>query len=197
MKLIDLLVQELPKRGGWPADYKFCVQDGDGDLKFGVSPQVYFCDDEVWRKAADSKYFEVWGSDNGPGYDDGFFNVGRSSDFYVSVVMLSQYEAALAASKQTAWNGEGLPPVGCECEREVPGGWSRCRINYASSALIVYQMLDTGNEYASTLSAFKFRPIHTEAERKREERIKAMYQWAEDAYDLSNELKIPQCDYYL
>ncbi|KAA6001448.1 hypothetical protein [Pantoea sp. M_5] len=72
------------------------------------------------------------------------------------------------------WNGEGLPPVGCECEREVPGGWSRCRINYASSALIVYQMLDTGNEYASTLSAFKFRPIRTEAQRKRDDRIASL-----------------------
>lgn len=69
---------------------------------------------------------------------------------------------------EPAWNGEGLPPVGCECEREVPRGWSRCRINYVSSSLIVYQMLDSGNEYASTLSAFKFRTIRNEAERKRE-----------------------------
>lgn len=69
------------------------------------------------------------------------------------------------------WNGEGLPPVGCECEREVPRGWSRCKINYVSSALIVYQMLETGNEYASTLSAFRFRPIRSEAERERDEKI--------------------------
>lgn len=72
------------------------------------------------------------------------------------------------------WNGEGLPPVGCECEREVPRGWSRCRINYASSAIIVYQMLESGNEYASTLSAFRFRPIRSEEERKRDDRIASL-----------------------
>lgn len=76
--------------------------------------------------------------------------------------------------EQPAWNGEGQPPVGCECEREVPHGWARCRINYVSNALIVYQMLETGNEYASTLSAFRFRPISTETERKRELACKAM-----------------------
>lgn len=75
---------------------------------------------------------------------------------------------------EPAWNGEGLPPVGIECEREVPRGWSRCRINYVSSSLIVYQMMDSGNEHASTLTAFKFRPIRTEAERNREAAIAEM-----------------------
>ena len=32
MKLIDLLVQELPKRGGWPRDALSITQDDDGSL---------------------------------------------------------------------------------------------------------------------------------------------------------------------
>lgn len=84
-----------------------------------------------------------------------------------------QFES-LATKQDEGWSGEGLPPVGCECEREAPRGWSRCRINYVSKEFIVYQMLETGNEYASTLSAIKFRPIRTEAERKREEAVAAL-----------------------
>ena len=32
MKLIDLLVKELPKRGGWPHDALSITQDNDGSL---------------------------------------------------------------------------------------------------------------------------------------------------------------------
>jgi ribosome modulation factor len=81
-----------------------------------------------------------------------------------------QFES-LATRQDEGWNGEGLPPVGCECERETPRGWSRCKINYLSTKVVVYQMLESGNEYASTLSAYRFRPIRTEADRKREEAI--------------------------
>ena len=34
MKLIDLLVQELPKRGGWPEGVSEIGQDYDGELMF-------------------------------------------------------------------------------------------------------------------------------------------------------------------
>jgi hypothetical protein len=72
------------------------------------------------------------------------------------------------------WDGKGLPPVGCECEREGPGRWVKCKINYVSETLIVYKMTDSGTEYSSLLNAFMFRPIRTEAERRREDRIKAL-----------------------
>lgn len=34
MKLIDLLVQELPKRGGWPEGVSEIGQDYDGEIMF-------------------------------------------------------------------------------------------------------------------------------------------------------------------
>ena len=74
------------------------------------------------------------------------------------------------------WDGKGLPPVGCECEREVPGGWDKCKINYLSDAVIVYEMIGSGNEYASNPYRFTFRPTRTEAERRREEAIKAIHE---------------------
>jgi len=35
MKLIDILVKELPVRGGWPDGMEYVVQDSDGKVKFG------------------------------------------------------------------------------------------------------------------------------------------------------------------
>lgn len=72
------------------------------------------------------------------------------------------------------WDGKGLPPVGCECEREGPGRWVKCKINYVSETLIVYKMTDSGTEYSSLVNAFMFRPIRTEAERRRDYAVGAL-----------------------
>ena len=57
MKLIDILVRELPKRGGWPIDSNGCRQFPDGEVCFsnvGKKPDFYTeCAtdvDLVWRK---------------------------------------------------------------------------------------------------------------------------------------------------
>lgn len=34
MKLIDILVEELPKRGGWPKSAENATQDEDGEVCF-------------------------------------------------------------------------------------------------------------------------------------------------------------------
>lgn len=83
MKLIEVLLNELPKNGGWPnfehGRYAFRSKGVD-DYFFGTAPTIVHPGDEM--------------------------------------VLKTEYEAALAASKQPEWNGEGLPPVGCECECE-------------------------------------------------------------------------------
>ncbi|WP_394550991.1 hypothetical protein C1N58_12675 [Pantoea sp. SGAir0180] len=147
MKLIDLLVKELPNLGGWPGGYTVASNGINGTVIFHSKGRAPF----------------IMGGLNFSG---------------IGCVSYEEYEAALAASKQPEWDVQWLPPVGCECEREVPRGWSRCKINYASGSIIVYQMLDSGKEYASTPSAFRFRPIRKEAERKREEAIAAMRNFA-------------------
>lgn len=88
MKLIDLLVQELPKRGGWPEGYNVISTNGYG---------------QAWCYSI-----------NASGETSGKELYIRSSE--EGHVTREQYEAVLAAAQQPAWDGEGLPPVGCKCE---------------------------------------------------------------------------------
>lgn len=139
MKLIDLLVQELPKRGGWP----------DGSIshlhEFIKKEKLTFI---VNR---DYSFFEDW---------DG------------NQVTREQYEAALAASQKAEWNGEGMPPVGCEFEHSFHADgfsswhWRKCTALGRHGVLCVDKddvelyLNDTNN---------KFRPIRSEADKKRDE----------------------------
>lgn len=96
MKLIDLLVQELPKRGGWPKLVSRIHQDHDGDVYgwTGLSSKLLF---NINIIADDCRPY---------GLDESIENM----------VTHSQYESALALSRKPAWNGEGLPTVGAKVE---------------------------------------------------------------------------------
>lgn len=84
MKLIELLVQELPKRGGWPNSAIIAES-------YSHIPGVHFWDTNGITVP----------------FDDLITNaIGKES------VTREQYEAALAAAQQPVWNGEGLPPLG-------------------------------------------------------------------------------------
>ncbi|EOC1313606.1 hypothetical protein ACTEV4_000560 [Cronobacter turicensis] len=162
MKLIDLLVQELPKRGGWPEGVTRIVQDFDGEVKGlirGASVDMY--EGGIWRR-----------SHGTAGNNYGVLPV--AIDHATSIVTREQYEAALVAAQQPVWNGEGMPPVGCKCERECPSGRVTYRINYVSEKHIVYTMTSSGTEYSSPVGNYKFRPIRSEADKKRDEAIAAL-----------------------
>lgn len=96
--------------------------------------------------------------------------------------MKEQYEAALAASKQVEWDGEGLPPVGCECEVKGAAGddsWSVGEIlshtKFRGRDCAVFQT----EEMVSASSYEYFRPIRTEADSKRDGFIDLlMTEWA-------------------
>lgn len=95
------------------------------------------------------------------------------------------------------WNGEGLPPVGCECEVSVDGGRSWCTyraINEKNGA----RLIEIGNfteEFQN--NNWIFRPTRSEAEQKRDEAVKAIMLtgWcqnaAEEIYDLIAAGKVP------
>lgn len=103
MKLIDLLVQELPKRGGWPKDAEYChlTQYDRHCLTIVFShKQVGTVNNPII--SSEEMVF------SGIGY--------LGNTLYDCTITAGQYESALAASQKPAWNGEGLPPVGCECE---------------------------------------------------------------------------------
>lgn len=146
MKLIDLLVQELPKRGGWPegavecqrfvdeATIDFYDEDDDCSLTYGsiavklVRKQAYPCESEQ--------------------------------------VTRDQYESALAASQKPVWSSEGIPPAGCECECQFLDAWHVCKVLFVGAEVIV-GVID-GSERAFSVNHTKFRPLRTESERKHE-----------------------------
>lgn len=64
------------------------------------------------------------------------------------------------------WNGEGLPPVGCECECQFRGGWQKCTILFSGKQIVVAMVDD--DEYPFESKGSLFRPIRSEAERKRD-----------------------------
>lgn len=79
MKLIELLVQELPKRGGWPEGVKEVEQDRGGQL-------IEMSQSSDYYSTFSLPLCDHWGRD---------------------VVTREQYEAALAASKEMITNKPG------------------------------------------------------------------------------------------
>lgn len=82
MKLIDILVEELPKRGGWMEGVEHAWCDPDGEIRFrngGCKPDFYpETDVDIEFRVPDASY-----------EDDSRYIITRE-----------QYEAALAASKR-------------------------------------------------------------------------------------------------
>ncbi|HDV5197545.1 hypothetical protein Pu29_orf00068 [Salmonella phage Pu29] len=169
MKLIDLLVQELPKLGGWPegAEYARVSYFGVGkilvDFRF---PDAYgelsYCIGVIARNLIDT---------------------GTDVDYHM--IRRDSYESALSASQKPAWNGEGLPPVGCECEWQDKNikQWQPVKVVYASEWVTVVReinkergddLVEVAIENYGDDSRLKFRPLRTEAERKRDAAIEEM-----------------------
>lgn len=223
MKLIDILVEELPKNGGWPDGIEKLEQYPDGSLFCGTKYKSDFKfpivddygDDEVTRAeyeaalAAKNEGWIEWGGGKHPpvstntvvdvklekeyvqsGYPAGEYSwehVWQGSNI-IAYRLHQPKEAEQAKAddeddlnecigQATAplWNGEGLPPVGCECEYSLNGGktWWKCKIDYIVGTQGVVMLCDTFEgvqyvQFSSYGNALKFRPIRSETERKRD-----------------------------
>lgn len=157
MKLLELLVKELPSHGGWPEK----AQSARG---YSHIPGIHFWDNKGERVDFDSLI-------NIPA---GFYSVSRG-----------EYEAAI---KQSEWNGEGLPPVGCECElinffgEDFPEfvGESREKVRiigngYTNGCPVAFYEADGGRgKILAYAVAPCFRPIRTKADYKREDATASM-----------------------
>lgn len=243
MKLIDILVEELPKRGGWPKGAAFVAQEEGGWLWSFTSKPQKDCDDE-------------WMDESSSGYHNKVGKLPEASDHDTSAITREQYEAALDAKNEgwiewgggkfppvstntivdvkfkkgyvqsgypageyswehnwqgsniiayrlhqpqevtgaddesdlnecigqnpvTTWNGEGLPPAGCECEviQENPlsvfGDWTQCKVinfNHRDGKESQVCIIDYNGDFAILYAndGYKFRPVRSEAERKRD-----------------------------
>lgn len=159
MKLIDLLVQELPKRGGWPEGMVSVVQSSiDGELYFysttydgtGAHLKSVYCLDLC----------------------DEHFNTSSS----LPCVTRDQYESALSASQKQTWNGEGVPPVGCECECYVDEGIIHCVVvgyDFDGKA-VVMRNVPARKYFSIQANSGRIRPLRTEEERKRDKAAEAI-----------------------
>ena len=144
MKLIDLLVRELPKQGGWPtASEGLALPLAGNDLVTS------------WRFNSELDLFVTctYGSE---------------------VVTREEYEAALAASQKSAWNGDGLPPIGAKCRyrafSDMP--WVECEVLAWHANEVWLKRIEDGKTF--TMGNPELFPMLTEAERKRKETAQEM-----------------------
>lgn len=142
MKLIDLLKQELPKRGGWPDGVKSVEQDGKGVI-FEMDSD--YCSD---------------------------FTLMLCDDWELGVVTREQYEEAVP----NGWNGEGLPPVGAECEYKLTNvnyrtDFSRGKVLAYGVQKVFMEHCSSKNEFIQSIVNIEFRPIRTERDKAIEEML--------------------------
>lgn len=100
MKLVDLLVKELPKRGGWPEGALNATQDKDGQVCFSAGAVPEFG-------------HVAWEDGDWCGNE---FYTTRASNYDTAIVTREQYESALEASKAVVgrdgwidWHGGDCP----------------------------------------------------------------------------------------
>lgn len=230
MKLIDILVRELPERGGWPETATTATQDSDGEICFSSGGKHEYCITS-WK--------------GGKWTGDGFM-AEHAIDYEISIISREQYESALAASKEMIinkpdsdgwiswcggecpvdgdvvvdvkfraqgqadldgdvadnfrwehfsngadvvayrlhksehqkpeWDGEGLPPVGCECEIVDKDGL--LRYGHGESGEVIAHIENTSVIRMSyglgCFNAGFLRPIRSEADKNRDEAIRQL-----------------------
>lgn len=177
MKLIDLLVQELPKRGGWPDGAEYChLTQYDRHCL-----TIVFSHKQVGtgNNSTISKEEMV------------FSGIGYLGDtLYGCIVTAKEYESALSASKKPTWNGEGIPPVGAKVEFFINPklGYSNNWIPDAGTEMevVAHKTTTDGNDVAvcywddggagrsCCFIPESLKPLRTEAERKRDAFINAV-----------------------
>lgn len=172
MKLIDLLVQELPKNGGWPERACFIACDSDGTV------------DSYRNEPEKDDNGLSWRDSGGLGYFTRLFS-SRAIDWEYAIITREQYEAALAASQQVEWNGEGLPPVGCECEYQSESdGWVECEVlMYHKTVVILETPISGGSLTVARLDGANFRAAPTVADKRREEFATSLCSHLDDLTD--------------
>lgn len=248
MKLIDILVEELPKLGGWPEDVEAITQDSDrsinnyrtadgletneyGTWRFSFAWQCYLLSSDDVSSLADDyataiitrEQYEAalaaknegwieWRSGRCPiddvtevdikflaggivyGVEAGKYYWPRTGQEYdiIAYRLHQPQEAVQAKADEEAdlnecigqdatpvWNGEGLLPVGCECQyrkhkKSEQSEWFTGVVKYASEFTVVIQPVCYPGETVGHPANFEFRPIRSEEDEKRDDRASAI-----------------------
>lgn len=165
MKLIDVLVRDLDKFGGWPEGAAECHRFADESII------DFFDKDGNWPYDCTAKYGSIAIECVNPRV----MGEGIASE----TVTRKQYEEALSARK-TEWDGDGLPPVGCRVEANYGGEWVEATVAYTErpeahgDAVAWKEVLVFDSKTTRPFWTDEFRPIRSEADKKRDESIKAL-----------------------
>ncbi|KOQ93309.1 hypothetical protein [Pluralibacter gergoviae] len=171
MTLLEILVKELPGKGGWPVGANYIAQDSDCSI-YGFEEKPDLEDGHEWLDGTGGGWLLKVGI------------LAESSDKSTSVITREQYEAALAESKKVAWSGEGLPPVGSRVEvkaEDEDWGWTQIDVVYVHNGEIIgiirhesEYLNDRLEKFSAGYNGAVFRPIRSEEERKRDEAVEAL-----------------------
>lgn len=248
MKLIDILVEELPKRGGWPEGVARLAQDPDGDIQMLSNRHAYLVS-VGWTGDGRKDFYGQYAARK---------LEPLASDYDTAIITREQYEAALAAKNEgwiewrggecpvqrdtlvevkfpdgmtsrdaqpaggyrwtlrncvtdiaayrlhqpqeeeqakaddeadlnecigqdaaPVWNGEGFPPVGCECQyrkhkKSEQSEWFTGVVKYASEFTVVIQPVCYPGETVGHPANFEFRPIRSAEDEKRDDMASAI-----------------------
>ncbi|BBE77393.1 hypothetical protein [Phytobacter sp. MRY16-398] len=150
MKLKEILVQKLPKMGGWPEDVHALVQNSSGCV-----------------------YQAGWG--------ENLYILRLADDWMDAEVTREQYEAALAASQKVEWDGSYPIKPGTDVDVHFDGDdsrvWTEFRVEYMRGDVVVLHDYRSDDVGAYSNRRLKFRPIRSEADKKRDEAIRAMHEF--------------------
>lgn len=153
MTLLELLRQELPKRGGWPEGANFIAQE-DGGSVWGFVHRPEKDEDNEWMESLRTGTHKL------------LAHLPEASDRATAIVTREQY----------GWDGVGLPPVGCDVEYHCyPDGWVIINIvARIKGATFIEWKSGThkgGDIIRGDFPLERVRPLRTEAERAIDEMV--------------------------
>lgn len=191
MRLLDLLVQELPNRGDWPEAANYAVQDADGTVKFAKTLIYLHYLAGEWRSNENG---HDWIHRDRP-FEGNFVTELTADDNHSAVISKARYECEISKNKTgkqqaNEWNGEGLPQVGAKVEFFINPKfrYRNDRIPDAGTEMevVAHKTTTDGNDVAvcywdddgagrsCCFVPESLKPLRTEAEKKRDAFINAV-----------------------
>ena len=128
---------------------------GDALVKFKNAGTDYFCDK-----------FEVGGRWTNPLYGKNIYLNEGLSGLLVGATVIAERRPIT----EPVWDGEGLPPVGAECEIKRVAEWLPVKIEFISDTNTIFTTRG-GTEECYHTHSLKFRPIRSPEDVARDEAI--------------------------
>lgn len=141
-------------------------------VRQGVTPNGWYeveADSNGWIRKAGSKCPLPWGEDHEVIHDGDMVPGDQPQTWRWGDHLLTHYRPACYHEQKEGgveWKGEGLPPVGTECECDHEGSaQGRVRVMFMGEEFCVLQNMDEPREQCGKIKDYDFRPILTPEQR--------------------------------